>query len=87
MTTSGPAPNLQVAQPINNNVISTRRGQWSGLFDGTGPVTGTWILSFAPGLVADPLRIQRLRQLFDSKHLDDILFVITYRGKLPAWTT
>jgi len=63
-----------------NNVISTRRGNaasWIEAMVGMEPA-GNWTLDLStPGL----------RSLFQSGQLQDILFVITYNGRLPAWPT
>ncbi|MGN7200356.1 hypothetical protein [Arthrobacter sp. SAFR-044] len=58
-----------------NGIASTRRGAiaWSPLA-GTDP-TGSWQLSL--GATADPL--------FTASRVEDLLFVISWHGRAPAW--
>jgi hypothetical protein len=65
------------ATPIEG-VISTRRGNagsWMAMI-GKAPV-GTWELALP--------NTQEVRALFKGKAIEDILFVITYSGRMPTW--
>ena len=65
------------ATPIDG-IISTRRGNagsWMAMI-GKAPM-GTWELALPDTL--------EMRALFKSKAIEDILFVITYSGRMPAW--
>ncbi len=65
------------ATPVEN-VISTRRGNagsWAALI-GTTPV-GTWELSLP--------NTEEVRTRFKVGDIEDILFVITFSGRTPAW--
>jgi hypothetical protein len=82
--TGGAAIGPLSAAPIKS-VISTRANAWGGLLNKS--VSGKWNFSFKP-LVGDPQtaqKMQRLRELFDGKRLDDILLVISYSGRTSAW--
>ncbi|MFK4067208.1 neuraminidase-like domain-containing protein [Streptomyces sp. NPDC029674] len=62
----------------NDGIASTRRGNaadWRSL-NGTTPA-GAWHLAFGP----------EARTLFDSGTLDDILLVLSWSGRGPAWTS
>jgi hypothetical protein len=66
-----------------DGVISTRRGNgasWSGMI-GKAPV-GEWELSFNFG---DPVKDKEIRDRFQNEKINDILLVITYGGRTPAW--
>lgn len=61
-----------------SNIISTRRGNaasWIDAMVGMEPA-GNWTLD---------LSAPDVRSLFQSGQIQDILFVITYNGLLPAW--
>ena len=65
------------ATPIDG-VISTRRGNggsWIAMV-GKSPV-GEWELSLP--------NTEEVKKRFQDEQLDDILFVITYQGRTPAW--
>jgi hypothetical protein len=62
-----------------NGVISTRRGNganWASQLTGAPPI-GTWELKLAAST----------RPLLAEAKINDILLVITYSGRLPAWPT
>jgi hypothetical protein len=61
-----------------DGIISTRRGNAGSLTGmiGKSPI-GEWELA----LVDTP----QLRERFTNEELDDILLVITYKGRVPAW--
>jgi hypothetical protein len=76
------------AKPINGKV-STRASAWNGVIGQ--PLPGEWIMSFRPA-ANDLQTAQKLAALlawFKSEKkgqtCEDILFVITYSGRLPAW--
>lgn len=61
-----------------NGIISTRRGNassWSAML-GKAPF-GTWELSLP--------NTTEIKQLFGDDQIKDILFVLTYEGRTPAW--
>ncbi|MEU5323661.1 neuraminidase-like domain-containing protein [Streptomyces sp. NPDC021056] len=79
----------EVAQPVRGKV-STRSGAWPGMLTGLTPV-GEWTLSLRPA-ADDPQRQQKLDAIeawFTSERkgerYQDILFVVTYSGRSPAW--
>ena len=60
-----------------DGVISTRRGNagsWTALMGKA--VTGEWELS---------LDTPSARTIFENEQINDILFVITHKGRLPEW--
>ena len=60
-----------------DNVISTRRsnaGSWRSI---QGSPVGEWTLAFT--------EIEEVRTRFKNEEIEDILFVITYRGETPEW--
>lgn len=64
-------------------VISTRRGNgasWNSMI-GKAPA-GEWELSFN---FNDPEKDKEIRDRFKNEEIDDILLVITYGGRTPAW--
>lgn len=65
------------ARSTDAGLISTRSGNWNWLSGVSGPVpaVGTWTLTFA----ADTA------QRFTDGEIEDILFVVTYSGRSPAW--
>jgi hypothetical protein len=66
-----------------DGVISTRRGNgasWTGMI-GKAPA-GEWELSFN---FDDPLKDKEIRNRFKNEEIWDILLVITYGGRTPAW--
>jgi hypothetical protein len=66
-----------------DGIISTRRGNggsWLAL-QGKGPV-GKWELSL---VAPDKGREKQIRGWFTGGQIEDILFVITYKGLTPAW--
>jgi hypothetical protein len=78
-----------VAQPVRGKV-STRSGAWNAFLGGLSPV-GEWVVSLRPA-DDDPQRQQKLNALdawFKSEQkgeqCQDILFVVTYSGRTPAW--
>jgi hypothetical protein len=61
-----------------DGVISTRRGNapaWLGML-GRAPI-GEWELALPDS--------QQMRDLFQHGRVEDILLVITYSGRTPAW--
>jgi len=78
-----------VAQPVHGKV-TTRSGAWNAFLGGLLPV-GEWVVSLRPA-DNDPQRQQKLDTLaawFKSEkkgeQCQDILFVVTYSGRSPAW--
>jgi hypothetical protein len=66
-----------------DGIISTRRGNggsWLSL-QGKAPV-GKWVLSL---VAPDKGRERQFRAWFTDGQIEDILFVITYKGLTPAW--
>jgi hypothetical protein len=66
-----------------DGVISTRRGNgasWTGMI-GKAPA-GEWELSFN---FNDPVKDKEIRDRFKNEKIWDILLVITYGGRTPAW--
>ena len=64
-----------------DGVISTRRGNagsWTRITDNKSPI-GEWELAL-PNTV-------EMRDHFTKEEIDDILLVITYAGRTPAWPT
>jgi Tc toxin complex TcA C-terminal TcB-binding domain len=85
----GSAPVTGVAQPQRGRV-TTRSGAWNGFLGGLHPV-GDWVVSLRPA-DDDPQRDQKLDALaawFRSEErgeeCQDILFVVSYSGRTPAW--
>jgi hypothetical protein len=69
-----------------NKVISTRRGNafnWKRMIGKQ--VVGNWQLALADDPAANPSGPQSARNLIKNGQITDILFVISYRGQLPAW--
>jgi hypothetical protein len=58
-----------------NSIAGTRQGRWPALI-GKSPV-GEWTLAFDDK--------PEVRKLFEEELIEDILFVITFGGKTPAW--
>ncbi|ASC73433.1 hypothetical protein XM38_044000 [Halomicronema hongdechloris C2206] len=76
------------AQSIDG-IISTRRGNagsWLAML-GKSPF-GEWELAFsdAPGVIVLPNGL-RVRELFEQELIEDILFVVTFKGATPEWPT
>jgi hypothetical protein len=78
-----------VAQPVRGKV-TTRSGAWNAFLSGLRPV-GEWVVSLRPA-DNDPQRQQKLDALaawFKSEkkgeECQDILFVVSYSGRSPAW--
>ncbi len=67
-----------------DGVVSTRRGNGAGwnLMKGKAPA-GEWELSFK--FDEDPVKEKEIRDRFRNEEIDDILLVITYGGRTPAW--
>ncbi|MCI0698183.1 Ig-like domain-containing protein [candidate division KSB1 bacterium] len=66
-----------------DGVISTRRGNgesWKGMIGKT--PAGEWELSFK---FDDPVKDKEIRDRFKNEEIEDILLVITYGGRTPAW--
>jgi Tc toxin complex TcA C-terminal TcB-binding domain len=80
LTEVGSTGKIGGAAATSAGLISTRRGNagsWLALL-GESPV-GTWELALS--------NTSTVRQLFETEQLDDILFVVTYSGRLPEWPT
>jgi Tc toxin complex TcA C-terminal TcB-binding domain len=78
-----------VAQPVHGKV-TTRSGAWNTFLGGLSPV-GEWVVSLRPA-ANDPQRQQKLDALDawfksekEGEECQDILFVVTYSGRSPAW--
>ena len=56
-------------------IISTRRGSCGDLCSAPVSPIGTWELKFAPSA----------RPLLTAGLIEDILLVVTEKGRLPAW--
>jgi len=46
------------------------------------PPAGEWELSFK---FDDPVKDKEIRDRFKNEEIEDILFVVTYRGETPPW--
>jgi peptidoglycan hydrolase-like protein with peptidoglycan-binding domain len=67
----------------NDGIASTRRGNapsWNGMIGAT-PV-GTWRLDLTADLLGDS---RSVNEVIRDEDIEDILFVITYQGRTPAW--
>jgi hypothetical protein len=77
-TEQGSAGAVGGGAPSIDGVISTRRGNarsWSAML-GKSPF-GEWELAL-PG-------IEEIRNRFKNEEIEDLLFVLTYTGRTPAW--
>ncbi|MDH5741909.1 MAG: hypothetical protein OEY77_16445, partial [Nitrospira sp.] len=77
-TEHGTAATIGGSATTMDRVISTRRANaqsWADMIGRT-PV-GTWELAFP--------NTEKVRSLFAKGQIEDILFVITYSGRTPAW--
>jgi hypothetical protein len=69
-----------------NGFISTRQanaGSWTVML-GKSPF-GEWELAFPDNLPADLTNPQAPRNRFKNDEIEDILFVVTYRGTTSEW--
>ncbi len=77
-------PHEEFGADTIGGIISTRRGNasnWVSMVDKS-PIGGwTLVLPDAPDTTAGP----GTRTLFQTGIVQDILFVITYKGMTPAW--
>ncbi|MEO8290037.1 MAG: PA14 domain-containing protein [Gaiellaceae bacterium] len=74
----GPVVNLPTAAKPVNGLIATRRAAgavWTPVLGQS--ATGKWTLTL-PNTAAT-------KKIFGEERLDDVLFVVTYRGTLPPW--
>ena len=73
----------------NQGVISTRRGNagdWAAIVNEAPSPFGTWTLSLRDPLIPfDPSTPGMTAEAFKNEKIEDILFVITYRGLTPEW--
>ena len=66
-----------------DGIISTRSGngeKWQSMIGAT--PFGEWELSFRSD---DPDKYKEIRDRFKNEEIEDILFVMTYSGRTPAW--
>jgi hypothetical protein len=70
-----PTPSIEIT--TINGVISTRRGHANNWLSITGSPFGEWTLTLKDN--------KTTRDLFEKEKIEDILFVITYKGRTPAW--
>jgi hypothetical protein len=74
---SAGSDSLTAVATTTEGVISTRRANgasWSATFSSQYPV-GEWELELPTNLISQ----------FEAEQIEDILFVITYQGRTPAW--
>jgi hypothetical protein len=65
-----------------DGIVSTRRGNAANWITMIGkPPAGKWELALLDALEDG----RQTRELFESEMIEDILFVITYSGRLPDW--
>ncbi|NEQ34665.1 MAG: hypothetical protein F6K04_27520 [Leptolyngbya sp. SIO4C5] len=69
-----------------DGIISTRRGNASSWIQMIGKRPfGQWELAF-PDEPSDTLpNNRRVRDLFETEEIEDVLLVITYQGQTPPW--
>lgn len=68
-----------------DGAISTRRGNgeaWKAIADKRKSPFGEWELSLKS---TNPVEEEALRNRFKNEEIEDILFVITYSGRIPEW--
>jgi hypothetical protein len=65
-----------------DGIISTRRGSWPRLSGRDRSPVGQWELSFRSN---DPIKNTQIIDRFKNGNIQDILFIITYKGNTPRW--
>jgi hypothetical protein len=77
-TAQGSTDKVGGAATSIDDIISTRRGNASSWTSMIGkPPFGEWELSFPDNA--------QMRELFTKEQFEDILLVISYKGRSPAW--
>jgi len=79
--TRGQPPGDDDAATSIDRIISTRRGSWRKLKTAKSPI-GIWELSFRSD---DPAKDKEIRERFKNGDIEDIFFIISYKGDLPEW--
>jgi hypothetical protein len=65
-----------------NGVISTRRGSWPKLNSLDKSPVGEWELSFR---TIDQIKNAQIIDRFKKGDIEDVLFILTYKGDIPGW--